>query len=44
VIISVIIVLLTVVMNAVVIVKFSDEQDKNQAWLPKIVVVRRSCE
>lgn len=29
---------LTVVMNGVVMVHFSDEQDKNQAWLPKLVV------
>ena len=31
--------LLTVVMNVVVMIHFSDEADKNQAWLPKLVVV-----
>ena len=31
---------LTIVMNGVVMIHFSDEQDKNQAWLPKLVVVR----
>jgi hypothetical protein len=31
---------LTVIMNVVVMVKYADEQDKNQAWLPKLVVVR----
>ncbi len=42
VIIAVAIFLLTIVMNGVVMIHFSDEQDKNQAWLPKLVVVRRS--
>lgn len=43
--------LLTIVMNGVVMIHFSDEQDKNQAWLPKLVVVSagsfsfpRTCE
>ena len=38
--IAAIIFVLTIIVNAMVIIKFSDEQDKNQAWLPKIVVVR----
>ena len=38
-IIAVAIFLLTVVMNVVVMIHFSDEADKNQAWLPKLVVV-----
>ena len=38
-IIAVAIFLLTVGMNVVVMIHFSDEADKNQAWLPKLVVV-----
>ena len=31
---------MTIVMNGVVMIHFSDEQVKNQTWLPKLVVVR----
>lgn len=34
---------MTIVMNGVVMIHFSDEQDKNQAWLPKLVVMFGLC-
>jgi len=42
VIIAIAIFFLTIVMNGIVMIHFSDEQDKNQAWIPKLVVVRES--
>ena len=43
VIIAVAIFFLTIVMNGIVMIHFSDEQDKNQAWIPKLVVVRENA-